>query len=116
MRENAYWRATAVCLAINHFEALNPIPSNASSLDLTRASELRRAVSLKLKEFGVIRGPRWWQRGVGTWRQEPSTKLNSAKVRFEGWDEGYKSWLAVELENVSAPTFEVRREDYGLET
>lgn len=116
MRESAFWRATAVCIAINDFESSNPIPLNASSLDPTRAEKLRQAVSLKLKEYGVIRGPRWWQRGVGTWRQEPSTRPKSVKVCFAGWDKGYNSWLTVELENVSAPTFEVRREDYGLES
>lgn len=116
MREVAYWRATAVCLAINDFEAANPIPANVVSLDPSRATELLQSISKKLKEYGIVRGPRWWHRGVGKWQQLKGSARIDAKMRFDGWDTDHKEWLMVLLEHDPAPSFEVRPEDYGLQS
>jgi len=114
MRETAYWRATAVCLTINAFEAAHPIPANVFSIEASRAAELLLSISGKLREYGVVRGPRWWQGGVGRWQRLEGNARIDAKMRFDGWDKGQKAWLMVLLEHDSAPSFEVRRQDYGL--
>lgn len=109
LREMAYWRATAVCLVINDFEAEHPIGGNVVSIDPDRSAGLLRSISTKLRGYGIVRGSSWWQRGRGQWK-----RLDS-KVRFDGWDRGHKEWMIVLLEHDPAPSFEVRRRDYGLE-
>lgn len=112
MRDAAYWRATAVCLAINDFEAGDPLP-DGSAPDAARFGKLLHSISARLHSYGVRKGSRWWQIGRGKW-QALTDEPGEWAVRFDGWDKGNAAWMAVFLAHETAPAFEIKREDYGF--